>query len=77
MPGTGQDRSMRLSVFVDAGQVWAAYEKMSMSDLRYSTGVAFNWISPMGPIRISYGFPLNVQEGDRVQHLQFQLGQVF
>jgi outer membrane protein insertion porin family len=77
MPGTGLDRSMRLSVFVDAGQVWAAYEKMSLSDLRYSTGLAFSWASPVGPIRISYGFPLNLQEGDRIQRLQFQLGQVF
>ncbi|MBE0625044.1 MAG: outer membrane protein assembly factor BamA [Burkholderiales bacterium] len=77
MPGTGMDRSMRLSVFVDAGQVWGAGEKMSMSDLRYSTGLAFNWTSPVGPIRLSYGFPLNIQEGDRIQRMQFLLGQVF
>ncbi|MCJ7839140.1 MAG: outer membrane protein assembly factor BamA, partial [Burkholderiales bacterium] len=77
MPGTGMDRSMRLSLFVDAGQVWGAGEKMSLSDLRYSAGLGFNWTSPVGPIRLSYGFPLNIQEGDRVQRMQFLLGQVF
>jgi len=77
MPGSGTDRTMRLSVFVDAGQVWGAGEKMSISDLRYSTGLAFNWTSPVGPLRLSYGFPLNIQEGDRIQRMQFLLGQVF
>ena len=77
MPGTGADRSMRLSVFLDAGQVYGAEEKMRLSELRYSTGLSFIWISPLGPIRLSYGKPLNAKESDKVQHLQFQLGQVF
>ncbi len=77
VPGTGVDRSMRLAVFVDAGQVFAAEEKMRMSDLRYSTGLSFSWNSPMGPLRLSYGHPLNAKANDRIQHLQFQFGQVF
>ncbi len=77
MPGAGVDRSMRLSVFVDGGQVYGADEKIRLSELRYSTGVSFIWNSPMGPIRLSYGKPLNAKAGDKIQHLQFQLGQVF
>jgi len=77
MPGTGVDRSMRLSVFLDGGQVYGAGEKMNLSELRYSTGVSFIWVSPLGPIRLSYGHPLNAKADDKVQHLQFQLGQVF
>jgi len=77
MPGTGMDRSMRLSVFLDAGQVYGADEKLRLSELRYSTGVGFIWISPMGPIRLSYGYPLNAKPADKIQHVQFQFGQVF
>jgi outer membrane protein insertion porin family len=77
MPGTGIDRSMRLSVFLDAGQVYGADQKLDLSELRYSTGVAFTWNSPLGPIRFSYGKPLNAKAEDRIQNLQFQLGQVF
>ena len=77
MPGTGVDRSMRLSVFLDAGQVYGPDEKLSLSELRYSTGLSFIWVSPLGPIRLSYGKPLNAKPGDKIQHLQFQLGQVF
>jgi outer membrane protein insertion porin family len=77
MPGSGIDRSMRLSVFLDAGQVYGTDEKMNLSGLRYSTGVSFIWTSPIGPLRFSYGRPLNAKADDKVQHLQFQLGQVF
>ena len=77
VPGTGVDRSMRLGLFLDTGQVFGADEKMSLSDLRYSTGLSFSWNSPMGPLRLSYGMPLNAKSGDSKQHLQFQLGQVF
>jgi len=77
MPGTGVDRSMRLSVFLDGGQVYGADQKIRMSELRYSTGMAFIWNSPLGPLRLSYGKPLNAKPGDKIQHLQFQFGQVF
>src|SRR5471030_340110 len=77
VPGTGVDRSMRLAVFLDGGQVFGEDEKVSISDLRYSTGLSFSWNSPMGPLRLSYGHPLNAKAGDRIQHFQFQFGQVF
>ena len=77
VPGAGVDRSMRLALFVDAGQVYGVDEKMRPSELRYSTGLSFSWNSPMGPFRLSYGRPLNAKPEDQVQHLQFQFGQVF
>jgi outer membrane protein insertion porin family len=77
VPGTGVDRSMRMSVFLDGGQVYGSDEKMQVSELRYSTGLSFSWNSPVGPLRLSLGFPLNAKPEDRVQHLQFQFGQGF
>ncbi len=77
MPGSGVDRSMRLSVFFDGGQVYGADEKIRLSELRYSAGLAFIWNSPLGPLRLSYGKPLNAKPGDKIQHMQFQFGQVF
>ncbi len=77
VPGSGVDRSMRLGLFLDAGQVYGVDEKMQLSALRYSTGLSFNWNSPMGPLRLSFGHPLNKKPDDRVQHLQFMMGQTF
>ena len=44
---------------------------------RYSTGIALSWSSPIGPLKVSYGVPLNKKDGDRVENFQFQLGSVF
>ncbi|BAL24692.1 outer membrane protein assembly factor BamA [Azoarcus sp. KH32C] len=77
LPGSGTDRSFRLSAFVDAGTVWGETEKLKFSDLRYSTGLAFSWGSPIGPLKFSLGIPLKKEEGDKLQKFQFQLGSVF
>jgi outer membrane protein insertion porin family len=77
MPGVGQDKSVRLGAFVDGGQVWGRDEKFDLSMLRYSYGVSLAWSSPVGPLKFSFGQPINKKEGDKVQRLQFQMGTVF
>jgi outer membrane protein insertion porin family len=75
MPGAEQDRSLRLAAFVDAGQVYV--QKVDLGDLRYATGIALFWSSPMGPLRLSWAHALNAQPGDRKQPLQFTFGTGF
>jgi len=78
MPGAGADKSLRLSAFLDAGQVYGENEKFSISDLRYSMGVGLSWISPFGPLRLSLAQPLNEKSGiDRIERLQFTFGSAF
>jgi outer membrane protein insertion porin family len=74
-PLPGADQTIRGFVFVDGGMVWA--ESIEFSGLRYSTGVGLNWLSPLGPFKISLGVPLNQQPGDRLQKFQFQIGSGF
>jgi outer membrane protein insertion porin family len=78
-PGTGVDRSLRWFTFFDAGQVFNPEngEKINLSDLRYSTGLGLSWISPVGPLKLSLGYPMNPQSYDRTQRFQFQLGTGF
>ncbi|MCC6474293.1 MAG: outer membrane protein assembly factor BamA [Burkholderiales bacterium] len=77
MPGAGLDRSIRLGAFFDAGQVFAPSQKLSASDLRYSVGISLQWLSPMGPVRVSYARPINEDSGDKVQRGQFTFGSSF
>jgi outer membrane protein insertion porin family len=77
LPGTGQDKSLRLGFFVDGGQVWGKEQKISVDDFRYSAGFSLSWSSPMGPLKFSIASPLNDKPGDRIQRLQFQLGTMF
>jgi outer membrane protein insertion porin family len=76
-PGAGNDRTLRLFGFVDAGNVYAEYEKYDFSTLRASAGVGVSWISPLGPLRLAYAKPLRKYSGDRIQKLQFQIGTSF
>jgi outer membrane protein insertion porin family len=77
MFGNAQDRSMRLGVFVDAGQVYGLADPVVLSQLRAAFGVSFAWNSPVGPMKISIAKPLNEKAGDSIQHFQFTLGTVF
>jgi outer membrane protein insertion porin family len=77
VPGNTNDRSMRLGAFIDAGQVYAANEKVALSELRAAWGVSFGWNSPVGPLKFSIARPLNERPGDSLQAFQFTLGNVF
>jgi outer membrane protein insertion porin family len=77
MPGAQQDKSLRLSVFLDAGQAYGAGQKVDLGDLRYSTGLGLAWSSPFGPLKISFAQPLNKKAGDRVERLQLNIGTTF
>ena len=76
-PGSGNDRTLRWFTFFDAGNVFAEGAKMDVSDLRYAVGAGISWVSPIGPLKLSYGVPLNSKAGDRKQNFQFQLGTGF
>lgn len=77
MPGTGNDRSIRLFLYADAGNVWDQAADMDLSSLRASTGLGLSWMSPVGPLKLSWGRPLRSFAGDRIQELQFQIGTAF
>jgi outer membrane protein insertion porin family len=78
MPGLkAKDQSVRLSVFVDAGEIYDNGSQPQFESFRYSAGAGLAWNSPVGPLKFSYGYPLNRKPGDRVQAFQFQVGTVF
>jgi outer membrane protein insertion porin family len=77
MPGATAEQSLRLGAFIDAGQVYAPDTQVRLGDLRYSTGLALQWLSPFGPLRLSVANPLNLRDGDQVQRLQFTFGTGF
>jgi outer membrane protein insertion porin family len=68
-PGAGNDKTLRLYGFWDAGNVFAHDEPISFKDL--------SWVSPMGPLRFAVANPVNKQSGDRINRIQFQIGNAF
>ncbi len=76
-PGAGNDKTLRMFAFMDAGYAYREQDPIRLNELRSSYGVGLSWISPMGPLRFSYALPINQQPGDKIQKLQFQIGTSF
>jgi outer membrane protein insertion porin family len=80
-PGAGNDRSLRMYGFVDAGMVGGDNGGLAVNDnasaLRASTGIGISWISPVGPLRLAFAKPIKKYDGDKIQNVQFQIGTSF
>jgi outer membrane protein insertion porin family len=71
-------QSVRTSAFIDAGNVYSTYDdNFDVGELRYSAGVALEWVSPLGALTFSLAQPLNAQDDDQTQQFQFSLGATF
>ena len=90
--------SARATVFYDIGNVFSTGNRYQFTGvdgvtpvdyrfeydkLKHSTGVAVQWLAPLGVFRFSYAFPLNAYRGDNVlfpdeeERFQFTIGQAF
>jgi len=88
----------RVSWFYDMGNVFQTGNKVKFlgedditpvnyhfdyANLKRSTGIAVQWLAPLGLFRFSYGIPLNAYPGDTVrfndqtERFQFSIGQAF
>ena len=74
-PGLKNVKGFRLSTFVDGGGVFK--NNIESSVMRYSAGIGALWLSPFGPLTISYAKPLNEGTNDSISELQFGMGGSF
>jgi outer membrane protein insertion porin family len=77
VPGSGNDKTLRIFGFMDAGNVWGESEKIRADSLRASAGIGLSWVSPVGPLKLSWGNPIKSQPKDRIEKFQFQIGTAF
>lgn len=73
-PGLANDKSVRVSAFVDTGMIADTFEG---SAFRSSVGVGVLWVSPLGPLKISMAQPVGDKPGDRTERFQFTFGSAF
>ena len=77
LPGGGNDRTLRMYAFFDAGGLYGPDENIVVGDLRSSVGIGISWVSPVGPLRLAYAKPVTSFDGDKMQSLQFTIGTTF
>jgi outer membrane protein insertion porin family len=73
-PGLAHDKSVRLSAFVDGGMIGEVFDRDAV---RVAGGLGALWVSPLGPLKISFAQPINDKTGDRIQRVQFTFGSAF
>jgi outer membrane protein insertion porin family len=59
------------------GNVWAEGDNYDIDDLRYSVGAGVRWLSPMGPIRVEWGYNLDPQGDEDDYEWNFSVGTSF
>ena len=71
-----KDAGLKGVLFFDVGNAWADDEDY-FSDMRYSTGWGIRWMSPMGPLRLEWGYNLDPREGEKSSEFEFSIGRFF
>ncbi len=65
------------AIFLDAGQVWQQARDVDLLDQRTAAGLGLRYITPVGPIRLDYGYKLDRQPGESIGEFHFSIGYVF
>ena len=63
-------------LFLDAGNIWGKVDEIDFTDLRYSAGFGFRYITPIGPVVLDFGFLLDRNKNLRepLWNLNFSIG---
>jgi outer membrane protein insertion porin family len=77
VPFLQEVESLRISGFVDGGNVYGVDEDFDAGTIRYSAGLSGLWLSPFGVLTVSVAQPFNDQDGDSTQPFQFTFGTSF
>lgn len=67
----------QIHTFLDMGTVYLKDESLSIDDMRWSTGFGMRFTSPIGPIGLDLGFPIDEQKGEPSMRLHFNIGSTF
>ncbi|PKL51503.1 MAG: outer membrane protein assembly factor BamA [Nitrospira bacterium HGW-Nitrospira-1] len=69
------DMKVKGVVFFDAGNAYEDFH--NFGSLRYTSGLGFRWISPIGPIRLEWGYNINKEIGEGSSKFEFAFGTFF
>jgi outer membrane protein insertion porin family len=69
--------SVSTHAFLDVGNVWLRHESFELNDIKQGAGGGFQYNSPIGPIGVDLGYPLNPYPGNEGARLTFSVGSTF
>lgn len=78
--GTPDSWNAVTNVFFDVANVWGVDYTDTVDEsnkIRSSVGLGLSWVSPIGPIGLSYAQPISKKSSDNIKNFQFKIGSVF
>jgi len=73
----GDSKNMRMSAFLDAGNIFEKSSSFKFDELRMSAGVGIAYLSPIGAIGFNWTTPIVKKSGDTIENFSFSLGTGF
>ena len=70
-------RSFQLASFLDTGNVYLEARDVALQDLRWSAGLGVRYRTPIGPIRLDWGYVLDHQPGEARSRFHLSIGHAF
>ena len=72
-------------LFLDAGDVWTDSQSIDLGAIRYAVGTGLRYETPVGPVRLDFGYQLNPIDGLQINgasqlrpwRVHFSIGQAF
>jgi outer membrane protein insertion porin family len=70
-------KAIELSIFLDSGQVKNMANNSRDRGIRSTLGMGFNYITPIGPVSLMYGYKLDKKENESDGEVHFSIGYTF
>jgi outer membrane protein insertion porin family len=70
-------RGIGLVTFLDGGNVWLKTRDIDPLNFKFTAGLGLRYNTPVGPLRVDYGFKLDREKGESIGALHFSVGQAF
>jgi len=71
------NEKMRMSAFIDAGNIYEKTSNIKLGDIRMSAGFGFAYLSPIGSIGAFISTPILKKSGDIIEDFGFAIGTGF
>ena len=69
--------SLGLVAFLDGGNVWMKISDINPKDIKFTTGLGLRYNTPVGPLRVDYGYKLQREKGESAGEVHFSIGHAF
>ena len=79
IPLLSESQYIDFNIFLDIADVWGVDYSTPLNDskIRSSTGVGFDWFTPIGPMTFSLAIPITRHHTDETETLRFNIGTSF